>query len=259
MIGLGEVLRRAREQQGLTYEEVEAETRIRKKYLVALEEEDFKNLPAAVYVKGFIRNYANLLELNPDEVLKLYPQEEGPATMEIPPQLERPAQGYGVWLSVAVVLAIMLAMGTYFFNQGSVGAPSAPTVIISIPSISPTPAFSPTPSPEPYSNKVEVVARAIERTWLSITIDGQQSFNGFMEIGQTETWTGTDRVSMRVGNAGGIIVTHNGNLQGTLGRPGQVMTIEWTTSGTVIPGGTPTPLAGITPQASPRASPTVRR
>ena len=61
MFEIGATLREARERRQLTYEQVEAETKIRAKYLRALEEEEFDSLPSGTYVRGFLRAYASYL------------------------------------------------------------------------------------------------------------------------------------------------------------------------------------------------------
>jgi len=76
MAGLGQLLREAREAKGLTLTEVEGETRIRLSYLEALEAEEFDRLPGEVYVRGFLRNYAQFLGLKSEEVLAQYSGEE---------------------------------------------------------------------------------------------------------------------------------------------------------------------------------------
>ncbi|MGA9348740.1 MAG: RodZ domain-containing protein [Anaerolineae bacterium] len=69
---VGQLLQEARQQKGVSLEQVEEATRIRQKFLKALEEEDYTALPAEAYVKGFLRNYALYLGLDPEEVLALY-------------------------------------------------------------------------------------------------------------------------------------------------------------------------------------------
>lgn len=64
MFELGNSLREARSRQGLGYPQVELATKIRAKYLRALEEEQFDILPAETYVKGFLRSYADFLGLD---------------------------------------------------------------------------------------------------------------------------------------------------------------------------------------------------
>ena len=64
MFEIGATLREARERRQLTWEQVEAETKIRAKYLRALEEEEFDSLPSGTYVRGFLRAYASYLGLD---------------------------------------------------------------------------------------------------------------------------------------------------------------------------------------------------
>jgi cytoskeleton protein RodZ len=65
---IGPVLEKARKERGLTLEEVEHATKIRKRYLAGLEREDFGVLPDAVYVQGFLKTYANYLGLDGEEL-----------------------------------------------------------------------------------------------------------------------------------------------------------------------------------------------
>jgi cytoskeleton protein RodZ len=69
MSDIGAILREAREEQGLTITEVEARTRIRARFLTALENNDFEALDGAVYTRGFLRNYAIFLGLDPEPLL----------------------------------------------------------------------------------------------------------------------------------------------------------------------------------------------
>ena len=64
MFEIGSSLREARERQGLDLATVERETKIRGKYIRALEDEQFELLPAQTYVKGFLRTYAESLGLD---------------------------------------------------------------------------------------------------------------------------------------------------------------------------------------------------
>jgi len=66
--GIGRTLAQARETRGLDLREVEAETKIRIKYLRALEAEEWSVLPGPAYAVGFLRTYATLLDLDDDEL-----------------------------------------------------------------------------------------------------------------------------------------------------------------------------------------------
>lgn len=76
---LGSWLVRAREARGLTLEDAERDTRISRRYLQALESEQFEVIPAPVYARGFLRSYSQYLGLDPQEMLALFPREEEPA------------------------------------------------------------------------------------------------------------------------------------------------------------------------------------
>lgn len=73
---LGSRLMRARETRGLTLEDAERDTRISRRYLQALETEQFEVIPAPVYARGFLRSYSQYLGLDPNEMLGLFPRDE---------------------------------------------------------------------------------------------------------------------------------------------------------------------------------------
>ena len=72
MGGIGESLRSTREAKGISLEQAEEDTKIRKRYLQALEDGDYDVIPGQVYAKGFLRNYANYLGLDQEEVMLEY-------------------------------------------------------------------------------------------------------------------------------------------------------------------------------------------
>ena len=72
MARLGDALRLQREAMGVTMEQAAEDTRIRTKFLQAIESGDYQSLPGTVYTKGFLRNYAEYLNLDPEEMLALY-------------------------------------------------------------------------------------------------------------------------------------------------------------------------------------------
>ncbi|HNM79138.1 MAG TPA: helix-turn-helix domain-containing protein [Tepidiformaceae bacterium] len=75
---LGSLLTRAREARGLTLEDAERDTRISRRYLQALESEQFEVIPAPVYARGFLRSYSQYLGIDPSEALAMFPREEDP-------------------------------------------------------------------------------------------------------------------------------------------------------------------------------------
>jgi len=70
--GLGALLRGEREKRGLSHDQVSQITRLRRHFIVALENEEWDNLPPSVFVKGFIKSYSKTLGLDEKKVLELY-------------------------------------------------------------------------------------------------------------------------------------------------------------------------------------------
>ncbi len=73
---LGQILRQARENKGLSLEEVNEETRISVRYLEALETGEYSTLPTATHTRGFLRNYARFLDLDPTPLVERYVQSQ---------------------------------------------------------------------------------------------------------------------------------------------------------------------------------------
>src|SRR5512137_2736413 len=91
---LPERLAAARERKGVDLTRAERDTKIRARYLSALERGDYRELPGAVYTKGFLRNYAIYLGLDPEDVLRQWRRERGESITEpiavVPRSLEAP-------------------------------------------------------------------------------------------------------------------------------------------------------------------------
>ena len=116
--GLPERLYAARERKGVDLYRAERDTKIRARYLEALERGDYKALPGAVYTKGFLRNYALYLGLDPDEVIREWRLERGEVreaeAIVIPRPLAAPRQG--LTFSPGVVWAALLTVGVVAFG-----------------------------------------------------------------------------------------------------------------------------------------------
>lgn len=82
MSELGELLKRAREERGLSLDDIQETTKIRKRYLEALESGDHTVLPGAFYVRAFVKNYSEAVGLDYEEVLRLYQHEVPAAPVE---------------------------------------------------------------------------------------------------------------------------------------------------------------------------------
>ena len=73
-LSLGEKLRQAREERGISISEVAEQTRISPLYLKSIEKDDYKPLPGGIFNKGFVRSYARYIGFDEDEALADYAQ-----------------------------------------------------------------------------------------------------------------------------------------------------------------------------------------
>jgi cytoskeletal protein RodZ len=85
MITVGEILATARIRKRLTLEQVEKATRIRSKFLEAIEKDQFDKLPPGTFAKGFIKNYATFLGISPDEAMAFYRRQSSEKPVDVVP------------------------------------------------------------------------------------------------------------------------------------------------------------------------------
>jgi len=239
---LGETLRQARLDKGVSLADAARDTRIRRAYLEALESEDGAALPAAVYTRGFLRTYAEYLGLNPQAMVDLF---QPPARREPSPTLRaavprvaiprqiplRPAL-YGIGGVVFVVLLVFawqwyqdvqqtLREGDPSFRTARSGTPTPaarlPTpfpIAVASPSPSATPTPEPTASPTPVIDGILVEFRTNARVYVEAAVDGKQVIAETVPAGtQRQLPLAKDSAVLRASNGSAIDVTVNGTRQ----------------------------------------------
>jgi cytoskeleton protein RodZ len=130
MEALGEKLRTTREQKGFTFDQIARDTNITRRYLEALEKEDFSQFPGEPYLLGFLRNYGEYLGLDVQELISAYRTiklQEQPIPVE---QLLRKASPSPLLIvgAVAAALVLVLAVSLVFFLGRRGGATSESAV-----------------------------------------------------------------------------------------------------------------------------------
>jgi cytoskeletal protein RodZ len=246
---LGDLLRRSREQRGLTLEEIQTSTHIKRNFLEALEEERLDDLPHPAVGRGFLANYAAALSLDTYYVLELYdqrtrpPQEQGPTLSEkgilfknismSPGARITPDLLIGLFVILILVGVIGGAVAIYgeavlpTLSQPSGGSPlSTADVAFILPTPTPAPTYTPTATVTPtplYYTGVSVELVISEESWVQVLVDEVKAFEGILKAGDREHWDGQRQVAVRVGNAGGVEAIVNGESQGVLGQRGQVL------------------------------------
>ncbi|MGI6707768.1 MAG: helix-turn-helix domain-containing protein [Dethiobacteria bacterium] len=134
---LGEFLKKARRDNGLSLREISELTKIQVHYLEALEEGDFGKFPGEVYLKGALRNYAEAVGLDPETVLEQYRSLAGepPAEEPVEPVKKTPSRPHTLpgerspsFIYGLIVILLLLAAGSYWFvkNYQKDGLPLEP-------------------------------------------------------------------------------------------------------------------------------------
>jgi cytoskeleton protein RodZ len=125
MESVGQKLRETREQHNFSVEQVARDTHISKQYLEALEQEQFSTIPGETYIIGFLRNYAEYLSLNPEEIVSLYKNiqiQEQPLPMTELLEPARPKASPRIFILLVIVLAV-LGAGGYLLYRYVIASP----------------------------------------------------------------------------------------------------------------------------------------
>lgn len=241
---IGETLRAARLAKSVSIEEAAAATRIRRSALQALESDDYEALPASVYTRGFLVNYARYLGLMPDEIVEEYDrQQRERAVPEVAetPQEETVRQSSllrskFLW-SFVFLIALGIVLNFVYQEFLSAGPAPAPTEVAAAPTSEPTPSVEPTPlptspplptptplplpTPVPISG-VDVTLRATtQQVWIGVTVDGATEFVGTIGPDTNQgteplSWSASESITILFGRTGGVELILNEQEFGTL-------------------------------------------
>ena len=244
---IGKTLKEAREARGLTLEAVEEDTKIRRKYIQAMEEEQFQILPGAVYAKAFLKNYAKYLNVDIGEVLETFNRQYFNDTLseeiEVSVDEERTTNNTHArlrfWLYISAVLLVVLAVSLYHGAKGQWLNRPAERVKNELNSERLSPplpegqAQAPGNQQEPPANGnveeapgVQLVLNVKDkRCWMRVVVDDSASatYEGILTAGQSKDFQAKDKIYIKLGDAGVVEVQVNGQNRGFLGRPGDVV------------------------------------
>ena len=192
MFEIGTSLREARLRQGLDFPELEQATKIRGKYLRALEDEEFDILPAQTYVKGFLRSYAEYLgldgQLYVDEYSSRYVVGDDDAPFR-PRRAEAAARAPRVQSRVVLLTVLGIALVTALVIVAwTRGNPEEPHV----PGLSPatTPAVAPRRTVRKPAQVRLVVRASFGASWLRVQRGSRVLFHDWLDLGARRVFTG---------------------------------------------------------------------
>jgi cytoskeleton protein RodZ len=222
---IGNSLREARLRQNLDFGSVEAGTKIRSKYVEALETERFEVLPGETYVKGFLRTYAEYLgldgQLYVDEFNSRFASADETLAPASPSRVRRERHRVGDSNFVVVALAAIVAVTILVvvaFGFGNGDPPADPSISPRTTESSPSASTSPTTTgttkkPRAKAKVVRLVLTAVGGDcWLSVRAGGargEQIYTGTLEQGQRLPVT-RKRIWLQLGQPAALKVTLNG-------------------------------------------------
>lgn len=231
-MSLAETLKKAREGKNLKLEEVSKRTRISIKFLEKIENGTYDFAPEP-YVRAFIRSYARVVGLNPDEVIKLYeseiaslkPKEEEKEDKKVQFDVASFVSENILWLIGGfIILAIVLFI--FFGVEGRNAKPAKQvskkgfeTAIEEISKVSPIESVK----SEREADSLDLKIMAMDTVWFSVIIDSAQVKEFLMPPNTSLSLKAKNSFNFTIGNAGGIKFILNGHELEPIGRSGVVV------------------------------------
>jgi len=257
-VSIGKTLSAARLKAGLSLEQVSAKTRIRTALIRQIEDDDFASCGGDFYTKGHIRNVARAIGIDPAPLITTYeaehiPQQPSAAQVFEPERIKPQRKGPNWTVAMAAALAVMAVYGVATIVTGGngglsttqtlaedtdVAASPPPEVLPPDQNNEPKPSISTTaPSSVPVcqGNVAVRVAAVKGASWLKASGNDLESKfedvlpgnNGILRDGQVQCFTASERITLRIGNAGALQLTVNGRDIGPVGKEGDVTTLSF--------------------------------
>ncbi len=239
---LGSRLREFRTEQSIPLEEVAARTRIQARLLNAIEEGRLDQLPEPVYIKGFIKRFAEALGLNGAEFASSFPTGSGiqfirPSWRHLPAAQLRPIHLY--LLYICLVMAAVSGL-SFLVRRSAIQ-------VIEVEEYPPRAEQLPAPrnssqkkqqkpeltksfevtQPTQNGKSVQVGVTLKAQSWIRVVADGKTEFEGVLPEGTQRTWVAAQKLSVRAGNAGGVVVEFNDETAKQMGAPGEVQEVTF--------------------------------
>jgi len=245
----GDSLKREREMRGVTLEEVSSATRIATRFLKAIEEEKWEQLPGGVFNRGFVRAVARYLGLDEENTVAEYTLAVGdrqtvPVWTGSPPAVT-PDQPWLAWI-VAAIIIIALAAGGWFgtrlfllkraqkkASQSSLldaASPSSASTLTPVMASQPVGASIPTSATAGSSSgaasaysptdRFELKVVTAKRTKVIVVADKDVVFDGTMKSGENHFFNATDHFQVSAKDAGVVRLELNGKALDPIGPTG---------------------------------------
>jgi len=236
----GERLKREREMREVTMDELVKSTRISKRFIEALENEDWEQLPGGVFGHGFVRTIARYLGLDEESLLGEYDMARAEKVPPPPPKPEERIPAPPKWIQVAAVLATLLLLVGLFYagrygwhrfaeyrqrkraSEASM-APGAPQGGVS--SAAPAADRSSPDSSSAESIALDLSVSTSAATRVRILADGQLQLDQELPAGETRHFSAKQQFEVTAGDSSAVLLELNGQAMPPVGAPGASGTI----------------------------------
>jgi len=256
-VSIGNILRDKREEKNISIADVAAETRINKKYIQALEDDNYLLIPSQVYAKGFLKAYANFLGLASKdligELMNYYKsrEEEKKSLSSAPninkiismpkilkfkvPEVPKITFNKNIFY-IALLSALILLLLIIIYRDVSIYLKKAAVVKANPPATGKVEdmktAIKKAPEKAATVNivekgtvpegRVEVKLETVGRSWVSVSSGTKELYSETLGPGAKLRFVGRE-IKVKAGNGGGVNVYVNGNSMGVMGEEGVVV------------------------------------
>jgi cytoskeleton protein RodZ len=245
-MALGQILIKSRKDAGLTLEDLSRLTNIRVTLLKEFEADNFLNAGGDAYARGHLRTIARMIGVDADDLLQQFDEEHAQESRALHDQLaesnvtaaypEKSKITYKQLIGVSLVG--IAAIFTISFIVNSTGSTNS---VAPKPSAKPTASVSATASASPtatdnseiktYSSGSDVQVKLVAingSSWLFVSdAAGITLYSGRATQGETFLFSSTETVNLRIGNAGAVKLTVNGEEVPALGVDGEVVNVSY--------------------------------
>ena len=249
LASFGEELRREREIRGISLKEISDATKISKRFLEAIEKNDHRTLPAPVFTRGFVREYARYLGLNAEEIVNRYNFAAAgddrieksthldrlvqPQTPPLPKERERERKSIpapyaridrNVYILAVIVAALIAASYWALKHKREARAEEARVDSTAAATIAPkpTPAPVPVPEPPPVEDTLKLAIDVTSDTWVTLEADGKTVIDERLHAGDHRNFDAKESFRfVVVGNGGALTLKLNDLDLPPLGRARQ--------------------------------------
>ena len=240
---LGSLITQARKSAGLSIDDLSESTNIRGALLREIESNNFVNCGGETYARGHLRNLALKLGVDPQVFLTAFEDEQMQvdrsmkdllvenSVMKKPEEARKVSWKVLATISVASLFVVGLAQ-IIISNTASVDIPEPIASASATPSESADPTSGATPTEQATVSTgigVELIVTASRaKSWLFVSdASGRTLFSGQISQGTTKTFSTDVTLNVRIGNAGGVDLTVNGNKLDSIGTDGEVVSVSY--------------------------------